>query len=132
MTRDPADLQEIELVYQKTLAELDEARRVFASQRTFENLVTVREAWSRKWDLKIIKMLARNCPDVALETVMDMVFKGDVCGELADPKAPVLTRRYIDEIGDVRRASERMVDAQLAKAKRSAYEKRAHREGRLS
>jgi hypothetical protein len=132
MTRDPAEFQEIELVYQKTLAELDEARRVFASQRTFENLVTVREVWSRKWDLKIIKMLARNYPDVALETVMDMVFKGDVCGELADPKEPVLTRRSLDEIGDVRRASERMVDAQLAKAKRSAYEKRAYREGRLS
>jgi hypothetical protein len=130
MTRDPAEFEEIELAYQKALADLDEVRRVFASQRTFENLVIVRKVWSRKWNLKMIEMLARKCPEVELETLMDMVFKVDA-GALVDPKAPKLTMRYLDEIDDVRLASKRLVEEQLAKAKRSACKKRKRRKGRV-
>jgi hypothetical protein len=132
MTRDPVELEEIELAYQKTLAALDEARRVFARQRTFENLVTVRKVWSRKWDLKMIEMLARKSPEVELETLMDMVLKVDVCGAVAEPKAPVLGMRYVDEIEDVRLTAVRIVEQQLAKARRSACKKHTRRQGRVS
>src|SRR5262245_759185 len=133
MTRDPADYAEIELAYQKALADLDEARRIFTSQRSFENLVNLRKVWARKWDLKMIDMLARKCPQLELETLMDMVLRVNARGALVDPRAAsVLALRYPHEIDDERRAAERMVEEQLSKARRSACKKRTRRRGRVS